>query len=59
MTAPNPPAPAGYRPYRRLRAVPDYRRYDALKAIWIVEHPGATPEQYTAAVRAFAKGCKV
>ncbi len=29
--------------------------YEAAKRAWIAEHPGATPEQYSAAMRAIAE----
>ena len=32
-----------------------WQAYEAAKRAWIEEHPGATPEQYEAAMRAIAK----
>ena len=37
-----------------------WQAYEAAKRAWIAEHPGATPEQYEAAMRAIsAAGMKV
>lgn len=33
----------------------DYARYEAYKAEWKARNPGATPQQYDAAVRTIAK----
>ena len=32
-----------------------WQAYEAAKREWIAAHPGATPEQYSAAMRALAK----
>lgn len=32
-----------------------WQAYEAAKREWIAEHPGATPEQYDAAMRAIAE----
>jgi hypothetical protein len=37
----------------------DYARYEAHKSEWRSCNPGATPQQYEAAVRAIAKQCGV
>lgn len=59
----NPPAPAGYRPYRRLRAVPvchpQHERYEREKRAWVFEHPEHTPAEYTAAMRRISRECNV
>ncbi len=36
-----------------------WKAYEAAKRAWIAEHPGATPEQYEAAMKALAKQFKV
>jgi hypothetical protein len=37
----------------------NYARYEAEKSIWISLNPKATPDQYTLAVQAIAKACRV
>lgn len=37
----------------------DYALYEARKAEWIAQHPGASPDQYQAAIRAIAAACGV
>ena len=32
-----------------------WQMYEAAKRAWIAEHPGATPEQYEAAMKAIAE----
>lgn len=32
-----------------------WQAYEAAKRAWIAKHPGATPEQYDAAMRAIAQ----
>jgi hypothetical protein len=36
---------------------PDYQRYERMKAYWLDTHPRATPAEYEAAIRQFAKIC--
>jgi len=36
-----------------------FQAYEAAKRAWIAEHPGATPEQYEAAMKALAKKYRV
>mgnify|MGYP000865980421 CR=1 FL=1 len=37
----------------------DWHAYEAAKLAWIAANPGATPEQYDAAMRAIARRFKV
>ena len=36
-----------------------YQKYEALKAEWVKANPGATPQQYEAAMRVFAQKCRI
>lgn len=38
---------------------PDYREYERRKAEWSAEHPDATPDEYTRAMRVIARECGV
>jgi putative hemolysin len=37
----------------------NWQKYEAMKAEWVKSHPGATPAEYEAAIRAIALRCRV